>query len=51
MRAAGIVEGPAMPKALRHAFGVGGRQTGVPLNWLGHAEYSNDSDLQRRHGR
>jgi len=24
MRSAGIVEGPAMPKALRHAFGVGG---------------------------
>src|SRR5882672_5627665 len=42
MRAAGIVEGPAMPKALRHAFGVGGTQTGVPLNiiqrWLGHAD-------------
>ena len=31
-----------MPKALRHAFGVGGTQTGVPLNiiqrWLGHAD-------------
>jgi integrase/recombinase XerD len=42
MRAAGIVEGPAMPKALRYAFGVGGTQTGVPLNiiqrWLGHAD-------------
>ena len=42
MRAAGIVEGPAMPKALRHAFGVGGTQAGVPLNliqrWLGHAD-------------
>jgi integrase/recombinase XerD len=42
MRAAGIVKGPAMPKALRHAFGVGGTQTGVPLNiiqrWLGHAD-------------
>jgi len=42
MRAGGIVEGPAMPKALRHAFGVGGTQTGVPLNiiqrWLGHAD-------------
>ena len=42
MRAAGIVKGPEMPKALRHAFGVGGTQTGVPLNiiqrWLGHAD-------------
>jgi len=42
MSAAGITEGPAMPKALRHAFGVGGTQTGVPLNiiqrWLGHAD-------------
>ena len=42
MRAAGIVEGPAMPKGLRHAFGVGGTQAGVPLNliqrWLGHAD-------------
>ena len=42
MRAAGIVDGPAMPKALRHAFGVGGTQAGVPLNiiqrWLGHAD-------------
>jgi integrase len=42
MAAAGIVKGPAMPKALRHAFGVGGTQSGVPLNiiqrWLGHAD-------------
>ena len=42
MRAAGIVDGPAMPKALRHAFGVGGTQAGIPLNliqrWLGHAD-------------
>jgi integrase/recombinase XerD len=42
MLAAGIVEGPAMPKALRHAFGVGGTQAGVSLNliqrWLGHAD-------------
>jgi integrase/recombinase XerD len=42
MHAAGIVEGPAMPKALRHAFGVEGTQVGVPLNiiqrWLGHAD-------------
>jgi integrase/recombinase XerD len=42
MRTAGIVDGPAMPKALRHAFGVGGTQVGVPLNliqrWLGHAD-------------
>lgn len=42
MLAAGIVRGPAMPKALRHSFGVGGTQAGVPLNiiqrWLGHAD-------------
>jgi hypothetical protein len=38
----GIVAGHAMPKALRHAFRVGGTQTGVLLNiiqrWLGHAD-------------
>ncbi len=42
MLAAGITAGPVMPKALRHAFGVGGTQAGVPLNliqrWLGHAD-------------
>lgn len=42
MKAAGIGAGPVMPKALRHAFGVGGTQAGVPLNliqrWLGHAD-------------
>jgi integrase/recombinase XerD len=42
MRAAAILDGPAMPKALRHAFGVRGTQAGVPLNiiqkWLGHAD-------------
>jgi integrase/recombinase XerD len=42
MRVAGIIDGPAMPKALRHAFGVGGTQAGVPLNliqrWLGHSD-------------
>lgn len=42
MREAGI-EGPqASPKGLRHAFGVLGLQSGVPLNlisrWLGHAK-------------
>lgn len=39
------VSGPqAMPKGLRHAFGVGTVQAGVPLNllkkWLGHARLS-----------
>jgi site-specific recombinase XerD len=42
MRMAGISQERAMPKALRHAFGVGGTQAGVPLNviqkWLGHAD-------------
>lgn len=42
MRDAGIPSGTAMPKALRHAFGVSGiAEAGVPLNmmqkWLGHA--------------
>lgn len=42
MCAAGISSEHAMPKALRHSFGVGGTQAGVPLNliqrWLGHAD-------------
>jgi len=42
MRSTGIVEVPAVPKALRHAFGVGGTQAGVLLNliqrWLGHSD-------------
>jgi integrase len=42
MAAAGIVKGLAMPKALRHAFGVHGiAESEIPLNmvrkWLGHA--------------
>lgn len=42
MRMAAMADGLAMPKSLRHAFGVDGTQTGVPLNliqrWLGHAD-------------
>jgi len=41
MRDADILEGLAMPKAARHAFGVEAGQRGIPLNvvqrWLGHA--------------
>ncbi len=41
MAAAGLPKERAKPKALRHAFGVGGTQAGVPLNiiqrWMGHA--------------
>ncbi len=41
MVAAGIPKKQAMPKALRHAFGVGGTMAGVPLNliqrWMGHS--------------
>lgn len=41
MRTAGIAPARAMPKALRHAFGVGGTTAGVPLNliqrWMGHS--------------
>ncbi len=41
MRAANIAPEYAMPKALRHAFGVGGAQAGISLavmqRWMGHA--------------
>lgn len=44
MRASGIVGRPACPRGLRHGFGVGSLQAGVPLNlvqrWLGHARIS-----------
>jgi integrase/recombinase XerD len=41
MRAAGIIGTPAMPKGLRHGFGVNAFQSNVPPHlvqrWLGHA--------------
>lgn len=44
MELAGIDGPPASPKGLRHAFGVGALQAGVPINlvrkWLGHARLS-----------
>lgn len=44
MALAGIAGSPASPKGLRHAFGVGTLQAGVPINlvrkWLGHARLS-----------
>lgn len=44
MNLAGIDGPPASPKGLRHAFGVGALQAGVPINlvrkWLGHARLS-----------
>lgn len=44
MRRAGIAGRCACPRGLRHAFGVGTLQSGVPLNlvqrWLGHARMS-----------
>jgi site-specific recombinase XerD len=44
MRFSGIIGRQACPKGLRHAFGVGSLQFGVPLNlvqrWLGHARIS-----------
>jgi integrase len=47
MRTAGIVTELAMPKALRHSFGVGGAQAGIPLNviqkWLGHSDIETTS--------
>jgi predicted RNase H-like HicB family nuclease len=44
MAAAGIAGPQASPKGLRHAFGVGSLQAGVPINlvkrWLGHSRLS-----------
>jgi site-specific recombinase XerD len=44
MRRSAITGRQACPRGLRHAFGVGSLQTGVPLNlaqrWLGHARIS-----------
>jgi integrase/recombinase XerD len=44
MRHSHITGRPACPRGLRHAFGVGTLQSGVPLNltqrWLGHARIS-----------
>ena len=44
MRYARIIGRPACPRGLRHGFGVGTLQAGVPLNllqrWLGHARIS-----------
>ena len=44
MRVAGVSGPQACPKGLRHAFGVGTLQAGVPLNltqkWMGHARIS-----------
>ena len=45
MLEAGIVGRPACPRGLRHGFGVGTLQAGVPLNlvqrWIGHARMSS----------
>jgi site-specific recombinase XerD len=44
METSGIVGRSACPRGLRHGFGVGSLQAGVPLNlvqrWLGHARIS-----------
>ena len=44
MEAARVSDSAACPRGLRHAFGVGTLQAGVPLNltkrWLGHARIS-----------
>jgi site-specific recombinase XerD len=41
MAAAGIIGTPAMPKGLRHGFGVNATQSNVPIHllqrWFGHA--------------
>ncbi len=45
MNRAGIIGPPSCPRGLRHGFGVGTLQAGVPLNllqrWLGHARISS----------
>jgi site-specific recombinase XerD len=44
MRRAGIAGPQSCPKGLRHSFGIGTLQAGVPLNltqkWMGHARIS-----------
>jgi integrase len=44
MQQSGVIGRPACPRGLRHGFGVGTLQAGVPLNlvqrWLGHARMS-----------
>ncbi|MEQ8327793.1 MAG: site-specific integrase [Parvibaculum sp.] len=44
MREIGVGPSQSMPKALRHAFGVGATQKNVPLNivqkWMGHSRLS-----------
>lgn len=44
MGRSGVIGRPACPRGLRHGFGVGTLQAGVPLNlvqrWLGHARIS-----------
>lgn len=44
MQAIGVGPSQSMPKALRHAFGVGAAQKNVPLNvvqkWMGHSRLS-----------
>jgi site-specific recombinase XerD len=41
MQEIGIAQSQSMPKALRHAFGVGAIQKNIPLNivqkWMGHS--------------
>jgi len=47
MAQAGVIGPHAMPKGLRHGFGVSAIQSGVPLNmvqrWLGHADIRTTS--------
>ena len=47
MMLAQIIGPAACPRGLRHSFGVGTLQAGVPLNllqrWLGHARISTTS--------
>ena len=44
MQGIGVAPSQAVPKALRHAFGVGATQRNVPLNivqkWMGHSRIS-----------
>ena len=50
---AGVVGRAACPRGLRHGFGVGSLQAGVPLNlvqqWMGHARISTTAIYARWH--
>jgi hypothetical protein len=50
MALAGVDGAAAMPKCLRHSFGVGAFEADIPPHlvqrWLGHASLRDDGDLR-----